>query len=409
VKRLSVLRRYHIPVPVVGGLLVAVLVLISNLTGGVSIAMDLAVDSRAWNWLIVPEPLLIAEPSPSRTVYLPFMFAFFTCVGLNASWSLVKKGSWPLVLFLITVSVFAAIQTIVGVAIASGMGANPLLGLAVGAVSMTGGHGTSGAFAPLLADAGLPGAMNISLAAATFGLVAGGLLGGPIAGWLIRRHGLASLSSSESPAETNNKRTVTFVQNVLSLVHLGRTALLHLLLLAVMLKVGAWVSYFIEQVEIAGQPLRFPGYIGAMIVGIVVRNVLEASGRHWIRTHIVSSMMFVSLGVFLAAAMMSLDLIQLADVAVPMIAILLCQVVLMAVFAGAVTFRLMGGDYDASVIAAGHCGFALGATPNAVANMETLVKRFEPSPKSFLIVPIVGAFLLDFTNALVITVSLNLF
>lgn len=407
----SHLSRFSIPVPVVGGLFVAAIVLVTNLATPLQLGFELSVGSRIWNWSIFPEPLLLANPSPERSVYYPFMVAFFSCVGLNASWAVVKRGSWGLLVFLIATTLLAAVQIGVGVSVAQFLGESPLLGLLTGAISLTGGHATSAAFAPLVQDAGVFGALDIAIAAATFGLVAGGLIGGPLGSLLISRHRLSPepVTNESEPRGASGKAAYTFISQVRGLRAMGVYAVLHALLLLVCLKLGAWVSYFIEGVEIGNRPLVLPGYIGAMLVGVVLRNLLDASGRPWIKSHIISLLMFVCLDLFLAAAVMSINLMQLAAVAVPMLIILFVQVFVMAVFAWFVTYHFMGRDYDAALLAAGHCGFGLGATPNAVANMEALTKRHGLAPRAFLILPFVGGFLLDFPNAMVILLAINFF
>ena len=408
VRRVACLSRFNIPVPVVGGLAVALLVLLGNISGWGSLTLELGVQQRWWNWIIVPEPLLFGGEPPTENIYQPFMFGFFTCVGLNASWNHAKRGSWPLLVLLLIVTILAVVQMVAGVGLAKILGVSPLLGLSCGAISMSGGHATSSAFSPLLADAGLDGAVTVGLAAATFGLVAGGLLGGPVGSLLIRRKNLQTSDSGGPAPQSSPSRPTTFLNQIIFLRRRGWVTIGHVAALLLCMKLGAWVSHGIEMIEFGGQPLTFPGYIGAMIVGIVLRNTIDVVAPQRFKTELFTSLMFVLLGIFLAVAMMSLDLIQLAGVALPMLVILGFQVVLMALFAYFVSFRFMGGDYDAAVIAAGHTGFALGATPNAVANMESLVKSYGPSQKSFLVVPLVGAFLFDFTNALVITISINI-
>lgn len=408
VRRVAWLSRFNIPVPVVGGLAVALLVLLGKMSGWGSFTLELGVQDRWWNWVIIPEPLMFGSEPPTENIYQPFMFGFFTCVGLNASWNHAKRGSWPLLMLLLLVTILAVLQMVAGVGLAKVLGVSPLLGLSCGAISMSGGHATASAFSPLLANAGLDGAVTVGLAAATFGLVAGGLLGGPIGSLLIRSKNLRSSDSADQLQQATRSQLTTFLDQVISLCRGGWVTVWHVAALLLCMKLGSWVSHGIEMIEIGGQPLTFPGYIGAMIVGIILRNTIDVAAPERFKTEVFTGLMFVLLGIFLAVAMMSLDLIQLAGVALPMLAILGFQVVLMALFAYFVTFRFMGGDYDAAVIAAGHCGFALGATPNAVANMESLVKSFGPSQKSFLVVPLVGAFLFDFTNALVITISINI-
>ena len=405
VRTFSVLSRFSIPVPVVGGLTVALGVLFVKLAGG-DLDFDLSVSTRAWNWAIFAEPLLNAEPAPARPFYTPLMVGFFASVGLNASWSVVKRGTWGLVLFLAAITGLMAIQMLVGVAIAAGLGQSPLLGVVCGAMSMTGGHATSAAFAPLVEDAGFPGALDIAMAAATFGLVAGGLLGGPLGTVLIRWKSLASSNAAGSEADTGD-RVTTFLGEVRSLARARHKAVVHAVVLLGCLKAGAWVSYGLEQIDIGGRPLVLPSYIGAMAVGVVFRNLADAWARGFIDSRIVSLWMFVCLDLFLAAAVMSLDLSQLAAVALPMLVILLAQVATMAVYAATVTFRMSGSDYDAALMSAGHCGFGLGATPNAVANMEALAKRFGPAPRAFLILPFIGGFVSDFPNAVIIGLTLH--
>ena len=400
------LSRFCIPVPVVGGLTVAGAVLAVAWVG-VDIGFDLSTSSRVWNWPIYAEPLLHAAPAPAPDVYTPLMVAFFASVGLNASWSVVRRGTWGLVLFLLAITGLMAVQVAVGVTVAAGLGQSPLLGLLCGAISMTGGHATSAAFAPLVEDAGLTGALDIAMAAATFGLVAGGLLGGPLGTVLIRKRRLATLTAADSETDTKPTAT-TFLGEICALIRARRAALTHALVLLTCLKLGAWVSFGLEQIDIAGRPVILPGYIGAMAVGVLARNLSDLVGRGWIESRVVSLWMFVCLDLFLAAAVMSLDLAQLAEVALPMLVILLVQVAVMAVYAALVTFRMMGSDYDAALMSAGHCGFGLGATPNAVANMEALAKRFGPAPRAFLILPFIGGFVSDFPNALIIGISIHL-
>jgi len=193
------------------------------------------------------------------------------------------------------------------------------------------------------------------------------------------------------------------IPDLRALAGYGKSFLVHLLLLLIVIKVGAWVSFFIQQTKIT-----FPVYMGAMLLGVAVRNLLELAGARWVRTEIIDTLASVTLGIFLAIAMMSLNLIELANTAVPMLIILVVQVSVMAAFAWFITFRVMGRDFDAGVMAGGHCGFGLGATPNAIANMKALVERFGPAPRAFLVLPIVGAFLIDFVNATNITIFLNL-
>jgi ESS family glutamate:Na+ symporter len=363
-RRIHALSRFNVPAPVVGGLTVATVALVATLAGLFQVDFDLSVSARSWNWLITPEPVLFADPAPARSVYLQFMFAFFACVGLNGSWPLLRGGGRSMLYFLVATTLLAATQMVVGVVVAGAVGASPLLGL----------------------------------------------LCGPLGTLLIRRHRLVPKLDTGTKMATLRSpvHQAGFIDLLRRLRAEGWTALWHLAILLACLKLGAWASHALEQISIDGRALTFPGYMGAMIVGIAPRNALDLSGRPLIQTRIVSLWMFVTLEIFLAAAVMSLDLLQLADVALPMLCVLIAQVALMAAFAWAVTFRLMGRDYDAAVMAGGHCGFGLGATPNAMANMESLVKSHGPAPRAFLVVPIIGGFVLDFSNAAVILIAINL-
>lgn len=402
VRRIQLLSRFNIPAPVVGGLLISLLVLAGNLTGWFAASFASGVKAQWWTWLVTTEPEWLK--APSKNVNLPFLVAFFTCIGLNASWSLVKRGSLQLILFLALAGVLAVIQNGIGVGLAKAMDQPPLLGLVCGSVTMTGGHGTALGFAPVIAEAGLANAAVVGMAAATFGLVAGGLIGGPIGGRLIGKHGLRAHVPAGTHLELGQTAESGILADFRTLIGSGKKLLPHLLLLAACIKVGSWISFFIQQTG-----ATFPVYMGAMLLGVVVRNLIDLSGGKWVKTEIIDTLASVSLGIFLAIAMMSLNLIELANAAVPMLVILSAQVAMMALFAWFVTFKVMGRDFDAAVMAGGHCGFGLGATPNAVANMKALVERFGPAPRAFLIVPIVGAFLIDFVNALNITFYLNLF
>lgn len=402
VRRIKFLSRFNIPAPVVGGLLLSLLVLLGNLSHVWPAKFDTKIDSQWWTWLVTIEPEWVN--APAKNANLPFLVMFFTCIGLNASWSLVKKGSVQVLIFLALAGVLAVIQNGLGVALAKAMGQSPLLGLVCGSVTMTGGHGTALGFAADLEHAGLKAAGVLGVAAATFGLVAGGLIGGPVGGGLIRRFKLKSTAAPATHLESGESSASGILSDLRALVGFGKLFLLNLVLLLVCVKLGAWVSWAIQKTGVT-----FPVYMGAMLLGVGLRNALELAGARWMKTEIIDTMASVTLGLFLAIAMMSLNLIELASAAVPMLVILAVQVTVMALFAWFVTFRLMGRDFDAAVMAGGHCGFGLGATPNAVANMKVLVEKFGPAPRAFLVVPIVGAFLIDFVNATNITIFLNLF
>jgi ESS family glutamate:Na+ symporter len=386
---------------VTGGLLVSLALLLAGLAMSAPLQMASKVTARWWTWLVTIEPEWM--DAPARSVTMPMMVAFFTCIGLNASREVLRRGGSQVLLFLLLGTGLAVLQNVVGVVLATLLGADPLLGLVSGSISMTGGHGTALGFAPVLEQQGLAGAGALGAAAATMGLVAGGLLGGPIGIWLVRRHRLRAIAAAGVQPEAGAAGEAGILRDLVSLGSGGWTALWHLLLVLACVKAGAWVSHFMELTGI-----RFPPHIGAMVVGVAVRNALDAAGWRRIRGETVDLIASVMLAFFLTVAMMSLNLMEVGGAAVPMLVILVAQVALMGVFAAAVTYRLMGRDYDAAVMAAGHCGFGLGATPNAVANMKSLVDRLGPAPRAFLVLPLVGAVLIDFANALNVTLFLNL-
>lgn len=401
VRRIGLLSRFNIPAPVVGGLLIALGLLAVNLSGIASATFEAKTTASSWTWLVTTEPEW--RGTPAVNVNLPFLVGFFTCIGLNASWGLVKRGGFQILALLLIVFALAVIQNGIGLGLAHGLGVSPLLGLVCGSVTMTGGHATALGFAPDLEQAGLANAAVVGMAAATFGLVSGGLVGGPVGGALIRKYRLQSgARQAESDGIAGAGRAGIF-QDFRSLGRQGRIALGHLLLVLGCIKLGVWVSHFLR---ISG--LTFPVAMGSMLVGVTLRNLCDLARPDWIQTRAIEVLASIALGVFLSTAMMSLNLIELAAVAAPMLIILAVQVVVMIGFAWLVTYRVMGRDFDAAVMAAGHCGFGLGATPTAVANMKALVENFGPAPRAFLVVPVVGAFLIDFLNALNITAFINL-
>jgi ESS family glutamate:Na+ symporter len=401
VRRVQVFRRFNIPEPVIGGLLISLVVLGLNLTGLGPITFLSKVTAQWWTWVVTIEPEWMH--APAKSVSLPLLVAFFTCIGLNASADLMRKGGLQVVTFLALATVFSFLQNGIGVLLAKLLGENPLLGLMCGSITLTGGHGTAMGFAPLMEKMGLQAAAVLGAAAATVGVVAGGLIGGPVGSGLIHRYGLQSQAPKAIHLEGGDSTAAGILTDFRSLRSFGWNGLRHLLLLLACVKAGAWLSHYLE---LAGA--TFPPQMGAMIVGVIARNAFDLSGHRWMRTEIIDVIASVLLGLFLTVAMMSLNLIDLANAAVPMLVILAAQVAGMAAFAYWVTYRWMGRDYDAAVMAGGHCGFALGATSNAIASMKVLVERFGPAPRAFLVIPLVGAVLIDFTNALNITFFLNL-
>ena len=402
VRRVAALRRFNIPAPVVGGLLACVTVLVLNVSGLWKLSFGSRVDEAWWTWLVVAEPEWAARPA--RPINTLFMVGFFACVGLNATWSVVRTGGMQLVWFWFIASLFGVIQNVVGAGVSVALGQSALLGIMCGSVTLTGGHSTAQAFAEPFAQAGLQGAAVIGVAAATFGLISGALLGGPIATRLIEKHrlrgpagGTAGLAG-EVPAGAVAGEEPGFFALVRTLAAQGRRIVAPLVIVLLCVKGGAWAGYLLQK---AG--LIFPVSMGGMLVGVIVRNVHDVVGLKWLESDTIDVLGAALLSVFLVITMAGLNLVELAGTALPMLAILVVQIGLMAVYALHVTYRAMGRDYDAAVMAAGHCGFALGATSNAMATMLTVVQRHGPSRRAFLIVPPTGALLIDVTNGFMLT------
>jgi ESS family glutamate:Na+ symporter len=379
-RRVPVLDRFNIPAPVVGGFLFAAAALALRQGGWVQFEFD-------------------------TTLQAPFMIAFFTSIGLGASLGLLKAGGPQVLLFWILASVLAVLQNAVGVGLASAMGVHPFLGLISGSITMTGGHGTGAAFGKLMEEQyQFTGAVTLAMAAATFGLVSGGLIGGPVGTRLITRFGLKSTGGSPKPVARQLEHAA--LDEEIDTEPAGEPATAYLLLkMLTVILACMWAGGLLSQW--IGRYVTLPGYIGAMLVAAAFRNVADFTRVVRIESRVVDDLGTIALSLFLTMALMSLRLWELLDLAIPMLVILVVQVTMMAAFAYWVTFRVMGRDYDAAVMAGGHCGFGLGATPNAVANMGSLEERFGPAPRAFLVIPMVGAFFIDFTNALIITTYIN--
>lgn len=404
-RRIGWLHRSNIPAPISGGLLAAVaLLLLTEFLPGF-VTLQGSTSNPYWLWPVLPQwDFAAARPTD---VERPLLVLFFTCIGLNASWSVAKRGGWPLLIYLGMATGFAAVQTVTGALTAIAMGESPLLGVMSSSVSLMGGFGTSAGFAPEFERAGLQGAAAIGVAAAAFGVIAGGLVAGPLAGRLLTRK--VHLRSDGQSAETRLTPEETppehgFFGEIGDLARHVGSLLVHLLVLLVCLKLGAFLSVAIQRAGIT-----FPVYMGSMLVAAVVRNLHDAFGRTWVTSERIDGIASVALMWMLSVVMIDLQLSQLAHSALPMLAVLAVQVVLISAFAYWVVFRVMGRDYEAATMSAGLIGFGLGATSNAVATMRVLARRFGPAPRAFLIVTVVGAFLIDFTNAILITTALNLF
>ncbi len=344
----------------------------------------------------------------TTTLQVPLQNTFFASIGFAASLALLRRGG-PLVFgfFLIAV-VVVVLQNLVGGAVAWMLGQHPLMGVLAGSVTMAGGPATGLAFAPLFEQAGVPGAATLAVAAAMAGIVAGGVLGGPIGTYLVERHArvitpapparrtLENLAEDQIPVETPTSPVGEDVE--------AYVLLKHLVMLLATVGVGIWVSAWLT----TGFGLTLPAYIGAMLVAAVVRNLDDLTGVLRLSQRVIDDIGNIALSLFLVMALMTLRLWELAGLVTPLLIILAAQVALVAVIGLWVVPRLMGRDYDSAVMSGGFCGFMLGTSANAMANMGALVERYGPAPKAYLVVPLVGAFFIDFANALLITFFLNL-
>lgn len=381
-----ILERYFIPSPIIGGLLFSTIMLIGHQTG----AFELALSDDMRDLLLM---------------------LFFTTIGFTASLEMLKKGGIAVALFLLACTVLVLIQNIVGVSLASALGTNPLIGLAAGSVSLTGGHGTSAAFGPLLEEHGAVGALPAAIAAATWGLVAGCIIGGPVGLRLMRRYHLKGPAHDEAQSQSETDSTATVADtdaDVTASEEQSTTrqlpvSTLSMVLLCLAAGLGGTILKWLQQYGIT-----VPAYLGAMIIAAIIRNLYDLRRGDFPETEM-NTISMVALSFFLVLALMSMRLWELAHVIGPVLVILIVQTIIVFFFTYFVTFRIMGKDYDAATLAVGHCGVGLGATPNAMANIQSFTSANGPSPKAFFVIPIVGSLFIDFINAIVITVFLNLF
>ena len=369
----KVLNTYSIPEPVVGGLAVALLLWLLHATAAIQVGFD-------------------------KTLGPPLMLAFFASVGISAAVVSGVRGCALLVLLLAVVVGFLVLQNLTGIGLAMLLGQSPLVGLLAGSISLSGGHGTGAAWSAVFAERyQLAGAKEIAIASATFGLVLGGVIGGPVA-----RHLLGKVRVK--PGADGAHQEPTLFEHPAEVRLITAPALIETLaLISVCLLVGQQIAR-----ALAGTFMELPAFVCVLFVGVILRNGLAAAGKYTVFERAVSVLGNVSLALFLALALMSMRLWELSSLALPMLVLLLGQTALMAAYAIFVTFPAMGRNYDAAVIAAGHCGFGLGATPTAIANMQAVTDRFGNSPLAFLVVPMVGAFFIDLANALVIKLFLML-
>ena len=395
-RKVALLQRYCVPSPVSGGIIFSLLTL------------------ALYGWCDV-------EVSFDGTLKDVFMLAFFTSVGFQSDLKVLKQGGKTLVVMLILLVVIITLQNLMPMAITKSMGVDPLIGMAAGSISMTGGHGTAGGFASVLEGMGLYGAGTIGMAAATFGLIAGSMLGGPLAEKIIRTKltheqmqpqdeeidpAMAGIESDEASPAGREKRVSTNEQEFQQYAKATYCILL-------VMGAGTLMSWLLTKTGVT-----FPTYFGALILAAIVRNVMgflryKEDGK-WVRAEKsldmdrIVSVGNICLSLFLGMAMISLKLWELQSLALPLIVILVSQIVMMGLFVFFVAFPLLGRDYDAAVLCAGICGFGLGATPNAMANMSAVCYKYRYTVKPFLIVPIIGAMFADLINTAIITTFLNL-
>lgn len=368
-KKVKFLETFCIPAPVVGGVIFAVFSCLLHILGIVEFQFD-------------------------ETLKNVCMVMFFTSVGFQANIKVLKAGGKSLVAFLMCLIVLIFLQNAVAVGVAKALDINALVGMCTGSIPMIGGHGTSGAFGAVLEDFGINGATTLCTAAATFGLIIGSIMGGPLSRRLIIKHDLMKTVVSEDDSilaedEQKHHRSVSMYAPAAYQ-------------LAIAMGIGTLVSWSLSYTG-----MTFPVYIGSMIVAAFMRNIGEYSGKIHIHMGEINDIGGICLSLFLGIAMITLQLWQLAELALPLVIMLIAQVLLMAFFSYFVVFNVMGRNYDAAVLVAGTCGFGMGATPNAMANMQALTQKFAPSIKAYMLVPIVGSMFADFLNSLVITGFIN--
>ena len=387
VNKIDFLKRYNIPEPVAGGLVAAIVSLLVNQFWGYSITTSSALQTS-------------------------FMLIFFASIGLSANFTKLRQGGIGLIIFLIAISTFIVLQNIVGISLATLLGIDPLIGLIAGSITLTGGHGTAGAWGEIFeTQYGIQGALALGMASATFGLIIGGLIGGPLAKTLINRHQLAVPRTDEqiekrdnTPADQDSNEFIPFEYPHQVRLITADNAITTLGLFAACLAFAEFMTGAAK-----GTMFELPTFVWALAGGVILRNVLESIFKVNIFDRAIDVFGNASLSLYLAMALLSLKLWQLADLAGPLMVILGAQTLTMALYAAFVTFRLMGKNYDAAVLAAGHCGFGMGATPTAVANMQAITNMYGPSYKAFLIVPLCGAFFVDLINVAVIQSILKFF
>ena len=369
-KKIYFLQKFCIPAPVIGGLFFAIMTCICYVTG-------------------------IAEFSFDDTLREVCMVFFFTSVGFQANLKVLKSGGKSLIVFLGLVITLIILQNLTAVGLAKLLNLNPLIGMCTGSIPMVGGHGTAGAFGPVLEDLNIKGATTICTAAATFGLIFGSLIGGPLGKRLIEKHNLLDTVANEDDSllvedeKKHERHTNMYADAVFQLI----------------LAIGVGTIFTMLLTKTG---LTFPIYIGAMLAAALMRNICEYTDIATIHMGEINDLGGISLSLFLGMAMITLRLWELASLALPLVILLAAQVLLIIIFTYVIEFNIMGRDYDAAILVSGTCGFGTGATPNAMANMQAVCDQYMPSIKAYLLIPLVGSLFADFLNSLVITFFINL-
>lgn len=379
VSKIPLLDRFTIPSPVAGGLIIAFTILILKTVFDFEIKFDTVLQT-------------------------PLMLMFFATIGLNANFKSLLSGGVSLLIFLFVVIIFLLIQSGVGIGLAKALGIDPLMGLLAGSVTLAGGHGTGAAWGEVFAkEYGFTNATEIAMACATFGLVLGGLVGGPVARMLLRKRQMTldtTIMGKDQDKEASDN--ITAFEQPRASRRITPNALIETItMILISITLGTIISDALN-----GTKFALPTFVCVLFVGVIINNILSLISDQIIFERSVSIVGNVSLSLFLAMALMSLKLWELKSLAIPMIIILAVQAIIMALYSIFITYNVMGRGLDGAVFAAGHCGFGLGATPTAIANMQAVTERFGPSTKAFLVVPMVGAFFIDIVNAIVIKLYL---
>lgn len=371
INHVSILRRICIPAPVIGGLIFAILVAVLDSFNIVKIKLD------------------------ASFIQDFFMLAFFTTIGLGASLKLFKGGGKVMLLYFMFCGIMAFCQNVIGISLAKLLNIKPLLGLTAGSMSMEGGHGNAAAYGKTIQDMGIDSAVTAALAAATLGLVFGGLIGGPVVKFLIKRYNLKPEHSDDS---FKNYGEVDYNQSLHEKYKPTQIFFIQFTILVFCMALGTYIGNTFTDLT----NVNIPMYVGSMFVAVFVRNISEAAGFNIVDLKINEQIGDISLGIFLSLALMSIQLTEIYSLALPLIIIVLVQVVFMILFSIFVLFRGLGKDYDAAVMVGGFIGHGLGATPNAMANLDVITKKYGNSPKAYLVVPIVGAFLIDLIGVIIV-------